>query len=127
MNKKLMYTLMFLFLNACFPLTNNSLKKISANDSKEQVIEVLGSPYTKKIYYNKEFLVYYVHDDFFSLFFNSSEFPFVGFYPFLRTGTEYWVILENDKVVSSGTARNYVNNLPKSLSNGGSVVEVIQN
>jgi outer membrane protein assembly factor BamE (lipoprotein component of BamABCDE complex) len=109
------YLLSFLFLLACFPLTSNSLNKIRVGDSREHVINVLGKQYTKKAYYSKTYLVYYIHDSFFEIFFNSKEFPFIGFYPLIRTGKEYWVIIDNDKVVSFGNANNYKNNIPKAL------------
>ena len=113
--KKCLCTLLILFLSSCFPLTSNSLNKIEIGDSKEHVVKKLGKQYTQKGYYNKTFLVYYVHDSFFEIFFNAKEFPFIGFYPFLRTGKEYWVVIENNKVVSFGNADNYKNNIPKAL------------
>jgi len=126
---KTFFILMLIFLlNSCLPLTSYSLKNVNVSDTKEKVVDTLGKPYTKRIYYNKEFMVYYIHDSFFSLFFNTKEFPFIGFYPFLRTGTEYWIILEDNKVVASGPAKNFGNSISRGLSNSGvSTLEVIGN
>lgn len=130
MLKKFVKIFFYLFLtlsvNACFPLTSNSLKHINVNDTEKQVIKILGSPFSKKVYRNKTFLVYYVHDDFFSIFFNIKKFPFVGFFPFLRTGEEYWVILENDKVIAFGSSRNFNNGLYKSFLSKNITPEVLE-
>lgn len=96
-----------ILLSSCFPLTSNSLKKIHLNDSEKDVTNVLGKPFSKKAHYSKEQLVYYIHDDFFSIFFNLKKFPFIGFYPLLRTGEEYWIVIEEGKVVSFDSASNY--------------------
>ena len=125
MKSKILILLSFLFISACFPLTGYGLKEININDNKEEVIKKIGKPYTKKSFYNKEYMVYYVYDDIFSLFFNIKRFPYIGFYPFLRTGEEYWIVLENNKVVAVGSARNLNNyNIPKALDAKGGVVEV---
>lgn len=102
-------------LTGCFPLTGNAIKKINVSDSKESVVGTLGKPYSKKASYNKEFYVYYIHDSLFDLFL-SSKFPFVGFYPLMRTGNEYWIIFENDRVVAFGDARNFKSDVPRSLN-----------
>lgn len=117
----------FILLTACFPLTSNSFKKINVGDSEKRVVKVLGNPTSKKAYYNKEHFVYYVHQDFFSLFFNIKRFPFIGFYPFLRTGEEYWVIMEDDKVVSFGSSSNYKNSIPRALDSRGLTVDLEAN
>lgn len=114
--------IIFLFLSGCFPLTSNSLKKLSVNDTEEQVIKTLGKPFSKKVYYNKVFLIYYIHDDFFSIFFNLKKFPFIGFYPLLRTGDEYWIIMEDNKLVSFGSAKNFGNNIPRALNDKGATL-----
>lgn len=111
--------LLCLGLSSCFPLTSNSFKKIKVDDTEERVIKVLGRPTSKRAYYSKEYMIYYVHDDFFSIFFNMKQFPFVGFYPLLRTGQEYWVILEGGKVVAFGLAKNFGNNIPRALNSNG--------
>ena len=113
-----------LCLTSCFPVTANGFKKIKYNDTEDEVVKILGAPYTKKNYYNKEYFIYYVHDDVFSLFFSKSRFPFIGFYPFLRTGEEYWVIFENGKVVSFGNSSNFNNSIPRALSNNGISVDL---
>lgn len=127
MKNKMLILLSFLFVSACFPLTGYGLKEININDDKEQVIKKIGRPYTKKSFYNKEYMVYYVYDDIFSLFFNIKRFPYVGFYPLLRTGEEYWIVLENNKVVAVASARNLNNyNIPKALDVKGGTVEVVE-
>lgn len=118
---KIFCCVLLILLSGCFPLTSNSLKKINVDYTEDQVVKVLGKPFSKKAYYNKVYLVYYIHDDLFSIFFNIKRFPFVGFSPFLRTGDEYWIIMENDRVVSFGTAKNFGSNIPKALNNKGSV------
>ena len=55
---KVFCIIMFILLSACFPLTSNSVKSINVNDTKEKVIDKLGKPFSKKAYYNKEYLVY---------------------------------------------------------------------
>lgn len=124
MAKKFCFIIFILFLNSCFPLTANSLKRINVNNTEEQVVKVLGKPYSKKAYYNKEYFVYYIHDDFFSIFFNMKKFPFVGFYPFLRTGEEYWVIIEDGRVVSFGSSSNYKNSIPRALNSNGITIDL---
>ena len=121
MYKKFLVLILPLLLSACFPLTGYGVKDINISDTKETVIEKIGQPYTKKAFYNKEYMGYYVYDDIFSLFLNIKQFPYVGFYPFLRTGVEYWVILEDNKVVAFGSAKNFNNNIPKSLNANGSL------
>ena len=123
---KVFCIIMFILLSACFPLTSNSVKSINVNDTKEKVIDKLGKPFSKKAYYNKEYLVYYIHDDFFSLFINLKKFPFIGFSPFLRTGEEYWIIVEGNKVVSFGNATNFGNNIPRALS-GNQTINILGN
>ncbi len=125
MNKVLCFLLLILVLNACTPVTSNSLKKINTNDTEEQVKKILGNPYSKKAYYNKTYLVYYVYDDFFSIFVNLKKFPFFGFPPLLRTGDEYWIILEDNRVVAFGLSKNFGNNIPRALSTRGGTLEVL--
>lgn len=124
MHKEYTFIALFLLLTACFPLTENGLKKIDVQDTKEQVVDKIGNPYSKKAFYNKEYMIYYVYDDIFDLFINQTKFPFVGFYPFLRTGKEYWIILEDNKVVAFGLAKNFGNNIPKALNAKGGTLEV---
>lgn len=121
---KLFSCILLILLSGCFPLTSNSLKKLNVNDNEEQVIKVLGKPFSKKAYYNKVYWVYYVHDDLFSVFFNIKRFPFIGFSPLLRTGDEYWIIMEDGRVVSFGTAKNFKNSIPRALTNNGTVVDL---
>lgn len=117
--KKYFFFIFIFLLTGCFPLTYNSIKKISVSDSKKEVQRILGKPYSKKAYYNKDFFVYYIHEDFIDIFFTAKKFPFVGFYPILRTGNEYWIIFEDNKVASFGDAKNYSNSVPRALNNSG--------
>lgn len=117
---------LFFVLSSCFPVTSNSLKKININNTEEEVIRILGKPFSKKAYYTKEYLVYYVHDSFFDVFFNKDQFPFIGFYPILRTGSEYWIIMDNGKVVAFGLSKNFGNSLPKALNNKGTMLEIME-
>ena len=98
---------MLLFLTtSCFPLTNKGLRELKLNDSKQEVIKVMGKPSSTSIHYNQEYLTYYIHNDFIDLFI-TGKFPFIGFYPFLRTGNKYWVILEDNKLISYGESWYY--------------------
>lgn len=114
-SRNVFFVLFCVLCTSCLPLTSNGFKNIHVNYSAEQVIDVLGEPATQNEFYSKKYMVYYVHDSVFSLFFNLDQFPFVGFYPLLRTGTEYWVILDNNKVVGFGPAKRFGNNIPKAL------------
>ncbi|MDD2840074.1 MAG: hypothetical protein PHY80_03005 [Rickettsiales bacterium] len=125
MYKKYLSITLFLLLAACFPLTGNGLKHVDVQDTKEEVIQKIGNPYSKRAFYNKEYMIYYVYDDIFGLFFTKDRLPFIGFYPFLRTGSEYWVILEDNKVVAFGSAKNFGNNIPRALNTKGGTLEVI--
>jgi outer membrane protein assembly factor BamE (lipoprotein component of BamABCDE complex) len=116
------YLAFLLLLSSCFPLTSYSLNKIKVGDSRSKVVKDLGRPSYHMEYYTKEHLVYYVHDDIFSLFY-SSKFPFVGFYPFLRTGDEYWVIIDGGKIVSHARAKDYRGGISRALNGGGDVIE----
>jgi hypothetical protein len=124
MYRKYFFATLFLLLAACFPLTGNGLKSVNIQDARKEVISKIGNPYSKKAFYNKEYMVYYVYDDIFGLLFTKERFPFIGFYPFLRTGTEYWIILEDDKVVAFGSAKNFGNNIPRALNAKGITLEV---
>jgi len=104
--KKIFPLFLIFFLTSCFPTTNYSLKKLRLNDSKPMVLKIMGKPSSISMHYNKEFLVYYIHDDFFDLIF-PSKFPFVGFYPLTRTGKKYWIVLEDGHLISYGEAEYY--------------------
>ncbi|GMO56470.1 MAG: hypothetical protein Ta2D_01430 [Rickettsiales bacterium] len=103
---KYIFCFLLFVLCGCFPLTTRGISRVDIGDNKEQVIKKVGSPFYKMEYYTKQHLVYYFYDDFFSLFF-ADKFPYIGFYPLLRTGTEYWIILDNNKVISHGRAKAY--------------------
>lgn len=121
---KFLFFIILILLTSCFPLTSNGLKNIKINDNETEVFKKIGKPFSKKAYYNKTYWVYYVHDDLFSIFSNFRKFPFIGFYPFLRTGEEYWIIIEDNRVVAWGLSKNFGNNLPRALSSSGGTLEV---
>jgi hypothetical protein len=102
------------------------LKSIEVGDSKSEVIDKIGKPYYKMEYYTKQHLVYYMYDDLMSLFFTEDKFPYIGFYPLLRTGTEYWVIVEGDKVVSHGRKDAYIGSgsITKTLNSKNIILEI---
>ena len=112
--KSLFFLLSLSTLISCSVVTTNSISKVHVTDNRNEVIKKVGIPDIIKGYYNKEILVYYVHSDIFDLFI-SSKFPYIGFYPLLRTGEEYWVILEDGKVASFGSAKNYKTSIPNAL------------
>lgn len=120
-NLKTLFVLSFILVAGCFPTTNVAINKIDVGMTKKQVTKVMGKPYSTNAFYNKDFFVYYVHEDFIDLFI-SKKFPFIGFYPIIRTGTEYWIVLENARVVSYGEARHFKNNVPNALSSKGMIV-----
>lgn len=107
--------LMLFLLSGCFPLTNVSINKLQYKQSKEEVTKIMGNPAEKKMYYTKDYYVYYVHRDIFDLFITKSKFPYFGFYPFMRTGKEFWVVFDNNELVSFGNKENYSNDLPKAI------------
>jgi hypothetical protein len=81
---------------------------------KEEVVSTMGSePAEKMAFGGKEVLVYYLHASVFDLIFNQKRLPYVGFYPLLQTGREYWIVLERDRdrVVAFGYAENFGNSL----------------
>ena len=105
---------MFL-LSGCFPLTNISTNKLYHKQSKDEVLKIMGKPSEKRVYYTKEYYVYYLHRDIYDLFLNKNKFPYVGFYPLLRTGKEFWVIFDNNELVSFGNKDNFKSDLPKAI------------
>ena len=66
----------------------------------------MGKPSSTNIYYDKEVFVYYIHDDFIDLLF-TNKFPFIGFYPLLRTGKKHVVVLEDGHLISHGRGLEY--------------------
>lgn len=102
------------FLAACGTtyIPTNGLKYGMGRDEAMKTMH--AKPVATKAYYNKEFMVYYLHGGFFDYFFVRKA-PFVGFYPLVRTGEEFWIILEDGKIVSFGEAKNYKNSVPGAL------------
>jgi hypothetical protein len=78
--------------------------------SSKEVIKVMGRSDEKKLGFGKNILVYYLHSSIFDLFF-SKNFPYIGPYPFNRTGKEYWVVLKDDKVVAFGYLSDFYQQL----------------
>lgn len=111
---KIAFLLSIFLITSCFPSTNRGLNKLRLNDSKYMVVKIMGKPSSTSIHYDKEILTYFIHDDFFDLIF-SSKFPFVGFYPLLRTGRKHWVILEKGHLISHGQSSYYEINKDKEL------------
>jgi hypothetical protein len=81
----------------------NDLKK---SMSEREVIAIMGNSEEKRSYYDKNILVYYIHSSIFELIFTKTP-PYIGFFPLNRTGKEFWVILENDKVTAFGYSKNF--------------------
>jgi hypothetical protein len=86
-----------------FNIMTNDLKK---SMSEQEVETVMGKSEEKKVYYNKNILVYYVHNSIFDMIF-SKNFPYIGFFPFNRTGKEFWIVLEDEGVVAFGYAGDF--------------------
>lgn len=107
--------LILLNLTACFPTTNYTTKKLYYKQPKEEVLKIMGKPFSKKAFYTKEYYVYYIHNDIFDLIITTSKFPYFGFYPFMRTGKEFWIIFENEEIISFGNSTNYRTDLPRSM------------
>jgi hypothetical protein len=83
--------------------------------SKQEVEAIFGPSEEKKFYQNREILVYYLHNSLFDMIF-SKNFPFIGFFPLIRTGKEFWIVLENEQVVAMGYADNFgyrLNGIPR--------------
>jgi hypothetical protein len=91
----------------------NDIQKFSP---KQDVEAVLGQSEEKKIYQNKEILVYYLHNSLFDMIF-SKNFPFIGFFPLVRTGKEFWVVLEDGRVTAAGYADNFGRRLGEIANN----------
>jgi len=103
--------LSLLLLNGCFALTPHSLNKISAGMSKEETVGIMGKPYSTKYMKGEEYSVYYLHEDVIDLFFRQNKFPFIGIYPILRTGQEYYIVYKDDVVVAYGDRPFYKGSL----------------
>jgi hypothetical protein len=74
--------------------------------SEQEVKAVMGNSDEKKVYYDKNILVYYVHNSIFDMIF-AKNFPYIGFFPFNRTGKEFWVVLKDGGVIASGYAGDF--------------------
>ena len=96
----------FLFLNSCIGIIAYSTNKLKTGQTSEEVIKNLGKPLEKKSLNNIEYYVYFTHNNLFD-FFTSEKPPYIGFYPLIRSGKEYWVLLQNDIVIGFGNAKNF--------------------
>lgn len=98
----LLSIILIALMTSCSPLTPYAMNDVKHNMTKQDVIARLGKPYSVKTVRDVEFLTYFVHEDVLDLFL-TNRFPFILPYPFVRTGSEYWVILENDQVIGVGS------------------------
>lgn len=119
--------LLLLLLTSCFPLHTKVSNKLYYNQSSKDVIEKIGQPGFSQRYYSKEIYGYYVHDSIFDLFINTKKFPWIGFYPFLRTGKEFYIILDDNKVVAYGLKSNFSQTIPTLLKDNISKTSLVIN
>ncbi len=119
--------LLLLLLTSCFPLHTKVSNKLYYNQSSKDVIEKIGQPDFLQRYYSKEIYGYYVHDSIFDLFINTKKFPWIGFYPFLRTGKEFYIILDDNKVVAYGLKSNFSQTIPTLLKDNISKTSLVIN
>lgn len=109
---KIIYIFIMLLLQSCASsiTTPYQINRIFYGQSEKSIIKTMGSPAERKIINEDEkIFVYYIHSTIFDLFFNIERFPYLGFYPINRTGKEFWIILKNNRLKSSG----YVKDLNK--------------
>ena len=93
--------LLLLLISSCAPTSKYSLNKLYYGQSKDDVVDIMGNAYTKRILdKDKEMYIYYVHDSVLDLIL-TSRFPFIGFYPINRTGKEVYLYFENDRLIKS--------------------------
>lgn len=106
---KLLLFMFVFFLQSCSNITTlYQTKKLYYGQSSGDIVKKLGNPSEKKIInMSSEIYVYYVHSSIFDLFLNSEKFPYIGFYPFNRTGKEFWVVLNNGKLKTSGYVKDF--------------------
>ena len=119
--------LLLLLLTSCFPLHTKISNKLYYNQSSKDVLEKIGQPDFSQRYYSKEIYGYYVHDSIFDLFINTKKFPWIGFYPFLRTGKEFYIILDDNKVVAYGLKSNFSQTIPTLLKDNISKTSLVIN
>lgn len=113
MSKQMLIILFF--LTSCLPNTTNITNKLYYRQPREEVVKVFGKPNIVQGFYDKEILVYYLYESIFDLIFTSRKIPYLAFYPLIRTGNPYYIILENNKVVSFGFSNNFHKQIPKLL------------
>ena len=111
-NKIITLFSLLITLTSCQTInTNYNLNKLKYGIDKDYIINnvFMSKPVGKKIIdENKEIYVYYIHLSIFDLFFSTSNFPYIGFYPINRTGKEYWLLIDNNKgLIKSGYAKEW--------------------
>ena len=103
MIKNFIFSVVFVFTLSGCAVTPYSIRHVEHDMTKEEVIKKVGKPYTIKSVRDVELMTYYLHEDLVD-FFISPKFPYFLPYPFIRTGHEYWVILEDNQVIAVGSA-----------------------
>jgi hypothetical protein len=112
---KVVRVIAFLFLASCVGNFNFALNDLKKSLSEKDVKSIIGDSSERKLYREKDILVYYIHNSVFDLFF-SKTFPYFGFFPFNRTGKEFWVVLKDDKVIAFGYATDFGNRLAATVA-----------
>ncbi|MDR1495096.1 MAG: hypothetical protein LBI29_03635 [Rickettsiales bacterium] len=89
-------------------------KELRTGDTREEVVSAMGgNPAEQKASVRMDVLVYYLHASIFDLVFSQKRAPFVGFYPLLLTGREFWIVVDRgrDRTVAFGYAEDFNNSL----------------
>lgn len=100
----LLYFFIVLILQSCGGITTTyHINRLNYGLDNKNIVKLMGKPAEKKIINeNEKIYVYYIHSSVFDLFLNPERFPYIGFYPLNRTGKEFWIVLNNDELESSG-------------------------
>lgn len=101
-NTILHYILLMALLTGC-SLTKypGRLKKLQTGMTVQEAVNIMGEPSAREIIKNNLVMVYHLYEDLYSHVF-TSKFPFIGFYPLSRTGSEYWLIFNDGILVAAG-------------------------
>ncbi|MDR1425716.1 MAG: hypothetical protein LBI70_01840 [Rickettsiales bacterium] len=85
----------------------------SGSRRSDVIFTMGGEPAEKRASGKTDVMVYYLHAALFDLIFNQKRAPYVGFYPLLRTGREFWVVLSknSERVIAFGYAEDFGNSL----------------
>lgn len=81
---------------------------LGEGDSRDDVLRIMGNPSRTFLMDGREFLVYDLSSSMSESVFGKNA-PYLGIAPLTRTGNEYYVVLENGKVIGYGDADNYRN------------------